>query len=195
MLPNHILSAPSELGSFLFPRTAARRYAVDGLSDQHLGGVALNDSSQGLIVKTWMALIVGNDIVIEAPGVAPFTILTIPGVIWVALAFDQAMRAFVAYVTPTDAKYYWYDTSIAGYTTSTLPAGTTRVFASLDDNRPSQSSTSDIILSYVRAGVLYFRAQRDRYTVEYMLGPFVGKLIQAGMSTVNRYQFSGINES
>jgi hypothetical protein len=60
----------------------------------------------------------------------------------------------------------------------------------LDDKRPLQNAVSDVILAYTRSGNLYFRAQRDRYLVEYPLATAVtGTLDKVGMNTVNRLQF------
>ena len=60
-----------------------------------------------------------------------------------------------------------------------------------DDKRKVNQSSSDILLSYIRAGALYLRQQRDRYAIEYQLSTaLTGKRqVQAGLNTILRYQF------
>ncbi len=164
---------------------------IAGKSDLHLGGVALGDGNQGNTFQLWSASIDGTDIVLSAPNTPPFALLSGISAVWVALAFDQSAREFVAYADASgNASYYWYDSTIPGYRTSAIPGTVPRVFAALDDSRPQESSSSDVILAYVRSGALYFRAQRDRFGVEYDLGPVAATLVQVGMNNVNRFQFA-----
>ena len=97
-----------------------------------------------------------GNIWLEAPNTAPFIYLANVNAVWVALAFDQNARPFVAWATVTgNASYNWFDSTIPGFRTSTLTGTVPRVFASLDDSRPIMSSLSDILLAYVRAGTLF----------------------------------------
>ena len=63
----------------------------------------------------------------------------------------------------------------------------------LDDKRQSATAqgNNDIILAYVRAGKLYYRQQRDRYEVEYLLAEEIPAkvLTRIGMSKNYRLQF------
>ena len=70
--------------------------------------------------------------------------------------------------------------------TSILGAVNPRV--TLDDKRRGQTSSSDVILAYLRAGSLYYRQQRDRYLTEYLLtaNPPCGGLATLCMSTGGR---------
>jgi hypothetical protein len=168
-----------------------------------MGGIALNDPSQGLQVQTWWARLFKN-------GITEKSYLyigadTVPEFIWlqdadfqeISLAFDQNMNPFVAYMVDGEAKFYWYDTALPGYTTTTLPAGSRSPKCGLDDKREMQDSTSDILLMYMRDDKLYYREQRDRYTVEYLLSSGHGLLdvIQVGMSVKLRVQIAlGLQE-
>lgn len=189
MLPGQALSLSVLSSGFLSPRN--QRGITDFLIDYEQGGVNIGDASQGLQVKTWTGQFIGNDVVLSADAVTPVAVLTVPGITEFGFTFDQNMRVFVAYVMGGNTFFYWYDSTIPGYTTTQLPAGSNSPRCSLDDKRPLEALTSDIILVYLRGDSMYFRAQRDRYGVEYLLtNTGTGKLLaQVGMNSVNRFQF------
>lgn len=141
--------------------------------DYELGGVALNDPSQGFNVYVWRAYIYKNTIVVDVPedsSIEPTTLVVGSGKISeVALSFDQNMAPTIAYVEGGTGRLYWYDSFIPGQVTSTIGAGVTSPRCFNDDKRVRQTVSSDILLVYLRDGALYFRAQRDRFGVEYHL--------------------------
>lgn len=195
MIPNAILSSTPIPAPFLAPRTGVRFSLASGMTDTHFGGIALADPSQGITYQLWTAAIRGADIALSAPSVPEFTLLSGVNATWVALAMDQNAREFVAYADILgNASYYWFDSTIQAFRTSTLPGVVPRVFASLDDSRTAELGNSDIILAYERAGHLFFRAQRDRYGTEYDLGAVPGispsTLVQVGMNLKWRFQFA-----
>lgn len=188
MLPDHVLSTEIIAAQFRFPRNIPRRPLVD----YEYGGVALDDPSRGLRDRVWRGEYIENQVVISASGVAPTPVLSVENLLDFSFTFDQNMRVAIAYeLIAGGAYFYWYDGTVPGYTTLALPAGSITPRCAMDDNRDSQSTRSDIILAYVRAGRLYFREQRDRYTVEYELDDSVGPggLIQIGMNRLWRFQF------
>ncbi len=192
MLPNQTLSSTVISAAFLPPRTNIRFSAQAGTVDTHFGGVALGNPSQGIQYQLWTAYIDAGDIWLSAPNTPAYNFLPGVGAVWVALAFDQNSREFLAYSTATGtAYYYWYDSTVPGYTTTALPGVVPRVFAALDDARPQESTSADIILTYTRNNELYFRAQRDRYGIEYLLTADIpATLVQVGMNEVFRFQFA-----
>jgi hypothetical protein len=166
MLPDAVLSSQRLPAAFQAPRNVRR----EPLVDFDLGGIALQDPSQGLDVQTWRAEVIGDDVVLSADTVAPFVAFTQPGITEVAVTFDQNMQLFLAYMIEDEiAQFRWYDATIPGFVITTLPAGSCYPRCALDDKRASQTGSSDIILTYMRDGALYFRAQRDRYEIEYQL--------------------------
>ena len=188
MLPESVLSSEVLDAPFLFPRNITRR----PLKCYEYGGRAIQDPSAGLRDRVWTGEYIDGEVVLSAPGVAPTAVLAVDEVDQFDFTFDQNMNVFVAYqLEDGTARYYWFDTTISNYTTTTLPAGSRDPRCSLDDKRPLQTGTSDIILAYCRSNSLYFRAQRDRYLTEYELTAAIGLrgLIQIGMNTVNRFQF------
>jgi len=157
---------------------------------RHRGGVALNDASQGLDVRTWVCRTDGTAVTLEAAGVPATTLFTGTGITEVSLAFDQNMNPFVAFVDSSGPRFRWFDPVVSQYVITALPAGSTNPRACLDDNRGTQSAASDVIIAYVRAAVLHFRAQRDRYLVEYTLSTGLFRPLRAvGMNRGLRLQF------
>lgn len=187
MLPDHVLASVPFAAQFRFPRNVVRR---DLLSYEY-GGIALNDPSRGLRFQVWKGEYIEDEIILSAGGVAPVSVLTMPNIAEFDFTFDQNMRVAIAYSLLTGgSRFYWYDTTINDYATLDLGAAITPRCA-LDDNRDMEIGVSDIILAYVRNGSLYFREQRDRYTVERQLAVNVGNegLVQIGMNRLWRFQF------
>ncbi|MCC7462086.1 MAG: hypothetical protein IT480_06435 [Gammaproteobacteria bacterium] len=137
-------------------------------------------------------------IVVSAPGVAQTQVLAKPGIKSISAAFDQNMRIAVAYDFHTGAppEFYWFDNTLGYYVTLVLPPGSITPRCGLDDSRDMQVAGSDIILTYLRAGTLYFREQRDRFTVEYTLksGLEGYELAQFGMNRKYRLQWQLVPE-
>jgi hypothetical protein len=157
-----------------------------------MGGIAIGDASHGLLYQLWTCFLDGNgNISLAAPNTPAFVFLTVPDAVWVALAFDQNARPFIAYANKAGfCNFHWFNTLVNQFVTTALSRVVYRPFACVDDQQPAEIAISDIILAYVSAGVLYFRAQRDRYTIEYTLGAAPATLVQVGMSHVNRFQFA-----
>lgn len=188
MIPDNTLSSTPQIRSFLPPRDGE----VLPLESREFGGVAIEDGSQGLQVKIWTMVYEDGDFIIEADDVAPAVVLSgVPDVDEFQFTFDQNMRVFITYMQEGNARYWWFDSLTASQTTSTLPAGSRDVKCTFDDKRNIRVPDSDIILSYMRGDSLYFRAQRDRYTVEYLLSDqLAGKrLRQMGMNRGLRMQW------
>lgn len=156
---------------------------------REMGGVALNDTSQGLLVKPWRCRYIEGDFVVDAQDVEPTTIFSAEGVTEFDLAFDQNMNPFLAFVQDGTAKFRWFDPLAADYVITTMASDVVTPKCSLDDKRRFNIGNSDIILSYVRSGSLYYRTQRERYEVERLVTGGVKALRQAGMNTANQFQW------
>lgn len=194
MLPNHTLSLVPIPGYYLPPDDID----PSKIKDYELGGIALQDPSQGLKVQVWEAYLeqrlgnTGADIWITSANHGPSIIFTGGNITEISFTFDQNMRYFLTYVESGQAKLYWYDAVAAGYVVTNLPVGARSPRCCLDDKRAMQVGVSDILLFYVRAdNVLCVREQRDRYLVEYVLQAGVLlDVLRVGMTTVNRVQIS-----
>lgn len=188
MIPENRLSTQPVPGAFLWP---GKRVGYP-MEARHIGGRDLSDPSSGLEVKVWTATydVEAEEVRVSAPGSGTTTLFAAADLEEIDLAFDQNMRPIVAYVQAGEAKLYWYDPTIAGYTHTLLPAGSSTPRCALDDTRYQFQTQSDVIVAYVKAGALYFRAQRDRYLVEYLLASSVpGGLVRIGTNSQYRLQF------
>jgi len=159
--------------------------------DYEDGGVAIQDPSQGLLVKRWRAQLVELDVIVDADGVEPFVLISGAGITEISLTFDQNMRPTLAYVQEGVSKLRWFD-SLPGQVVTTSYAGIRTPRITLDDKRYTQTGSSDIILAYIRVsdGALCFRQQRERFETERVLsaGPHKG-LIKIGFSRKLQLQF------
>lgn len=189
-LPENVLSTTAVPSAFI----GARAVVYPGLVDYMDGGVAIQDPSRGLDFQVWAAAVKSNFvedwIELSAPNTPAFTVYTGIGITEVSLSFDQNMQPAIAFVEAGTAKLTWYDTTVAEMVVTEIPGNVSNPRVALDDIRPSQSAVSDIILAYLKDGALYYRQQRDRYTIERTLdpGPW-SALIRTGMGSNYRFQF------
>lgn len=173
MIPGNVLSSTTVTGAFEYPSNISRASLVE---DYELGGTALQDPSQGHRVQPWYfhwdptttgvytrPNIDGADILLHSQA----------NVFELSAAFDQNMR-YMSMCTLVDgtSRLRWYDPTIPGYTITTF-SGIASCRMTLDDNRETQiqAGVTDVILTYIKVatGDMCFRAQRDRWTVEYPL--------------------------
>tara|TARA_R110001592_G_scaffold98896_1_gene281988 strand:- start:647 stop:1225 length:579 start_codon:yes stop_codon:yes gene_type:complete len=185
-LPDNALSKSPVPAVFV----GARALAVTRTVDYEDGGIAIQDPSRGSQYQRWRGRLLGENIILDAPEVEPFVALSGPGITEISFTFDQNMNPAVAFVQDGVAKLWWFD-SVPGQQVITelaVDVITPRVI--LDDKRFTQTSNSDVILGYVRDGTLYYRQQRDRFTIERILdvGPHVG-LVKIGFNVQLRLQF------
>lgn len=189
MLPGDGIPSSVDIsGRFL--KTDARR--TGRLEDWERGGVAVNDASQGLDVHDWRINVEPNgDVRLTPDGGAGTVLFSTADISEIALAFDQNMRPAVGYVQDGMLKLRWYDTTVSAYrVVEFFQAKNPKL--TLDDKRRSRSGEADIIFAYVRNRALYYRQQRDRFEVEYLLQDNLApdeKLVNIGMSRNWRLQF------
>lgn len=188
-LPDGVLSTVPVVSPLLSPDGYER---LDFREDFERGGVALNDPTQGLDVFDWRCWTDGDTVWVARYPASGAAAVVYEGerITEVALAFDQNMRPTVALVEAGVVKLRWYDSLIEGMATTSFP-GARGPMLTLDDKRVFASQTNDIIFAYVRDGNAYYRQQRDRFGVEYLLGGTFGaaRITQLGMGSNNRLQF------
>lgn len=162
MLPGNVLSTTPVPARF----SGARSLPITKTVDYEDGGIAFNDPSQGLLYQRWRARIVGDDVVFDAPTVAPVVVFTQPGITEISISFDQNMRPVIAFVSGGRGYLRWYDTAVGDQVVTPLAEDVITPRVTLDDKRAMQSGISDIILGYKRGNMLYYRQQRDRFLIE-----------------------------
>lgn len=181
------LSTAPVSAEFLAPRDRPYEARVS----YEFGGPALGVPAQSRLVRIWVAYYESGVIYVapEDGSSAPVGIIMDPLVETVSLAFDQNMRATLAYMSSGTLKLWWFD-SVANANVITTFGGATSGQVTCDDKRDTQVGNSDVIFVYTKGDALYYRMQRDRYTIEYLLAPVVkGKVLRIGMNVKNRLQF------
>lgn len=190
MLPGNVLSSTPKPAPFLYPDAQV----VSPLQDFELGGIDINDTSEGLERTWWMAYTETEDgeddkIYIRSALGDPILIHEGPNITEVALAFDSNMRPQVAWKEDGLCRFRWYDTQQNMQIITDYPQAD-NLRLGLDDKRETMGGKRDVILAYTRAGNLCIRAQRDRYGTEYVLrGVGPGRLLRVGMNEGLRFQF------
>lgn len=185
-LPYDVLSPTPAPAALLVPDDLGRRTRVQ---DYERGGIAVGDPSQGLDVQNWRLRLLGTDLLLSPePYDTETAILVIAGVTELSLSFDQNMNVSVAYVELGQAKLYWYDTALPGYTTTILAADVRSPFLSFDDKRPFATTinSNDILLFYLRSNRLCYRQQRERFLTERTLAWFDGSQVTIKRAGMNR---------
>lgn len=186
MLPGNALSTITAPAQLIEPVNAA----ATPLIDVGMGGIGLADASVGLLYQLWTLRYEAPDVVVSAPEVPDTVLFSRAGITELALAFDQNMRAFVAFVQDGQARFWWYDSNLSAQTFTDLPADAKNPRSCMDEKRAALRSDSDIILAYTRGTGLYYRQQRERFQTERLLAdPCGGKLVSIGMSKALRLQF------
>lgn len=190
MLPEHILSSTPVVGSYFEPDSKQ----AGMLFDFEMGGIAIQDPSQGLLYQLWVCWYTRNGEIRVRPasGSGTGTLIAVePGVRRLSFSFDRNMQPAVAWELTDRVKFRWFDSTVPGFTISEYVGGRTpRVYH--DDKRAISTATSDVLLAYLKDDQLIAREQRDRYLVEYVLRaglPDTLRLNRVGMTTQNRIQF------
>ena len=191
MMPLDRLSTEVVSGAYLAPDNVD---VPNKLTDYELGGVALQDASLGLQYQIWTCRADGatGEVFLRAEEVPEELLFTAVGITDLSLAFDQNMRPFVAFTQNTQAKYRWYNTVLGANEIVELDPLDRTPRCCMDDKRAWQidQGVNDIILAYLRSGSLYYRQQRDRFEIEYLLKVDAGtRLIRVGMNELRRLQF------
>lgn len=200
-MPDNVLSTPNVPGDFLPPDD--RPVGQHPVVAYELGGIALNDTSQGLQYQVWVFEItnfvhlVGGDGVSARPeaGGSPTVLYTGTGITEVSGAFDANMNPTIAFVENGLAKLRWWDASDSSYKITTLQ-GAANPRLTLDDKREAAGSSRDILLFYLLGSeftekTFAHRRQRDRYAVEYVLATNLTRAVglgRVGMGTHWRMQ-------
>lgn len=186
MIPSGVLSTSPQPSAYIERVNST----LAPLMDYEMGGVALNNASAGLWVQLWRVRVDGNVVYLGPDGGDEAPVFIRSGISEVALAFDQNMQPVIAFVQTGVAWLWWFDSTVPGMVFTQIP-GAINPRLTLDDKRTVEVANSDVILAYLRGGSLYYRQQRDRYSVEYLLSanPPCGGLATLCMSTGGRLQF------
>lgn len=185
MMPNNAPSTEPVPSAFAY----RVRRRTQPLIDYEQGGAALRDASKGYNVKLWTLEYRDGGLFLSAEDVDESLLFSRSGVTRVGLGFTQGMVPVVAFEDGDGAWIRYYDNNSSDFVLLQLPSGSRDTCCTLDDHRLSQTSSSDVIVSYLRGTNLYFVQQRESYAVERQLSSGVSALTAIGMSVVGRLQF------
>jgi len=186
MMPDNSLSTEPVVTDYLYPDNLVN--SAD--RDYEMGGIAIEDASQGLLYQPWTFWSTdGGPIYCGPLSGGSEMLIDVSGVTSVSGTFDRNMRPAVAYAIGDTGYLWWFDATVNEMTTTTFP-GISEIRVTHDDKRPTADFRSDVLVAYTRDGNLYYRQQRDRYTIERLLAEnLVGQLRNMGMTTALRIQF------
>lgn len=186
MIPEERFSTTPITGNLINP------VSLDRLIGYCQGPVAVQDPSQGFLVKVWTVWVDGLDVYISALDVSPILMFSRASRIYnVSLAFDTNANPCVAFQEAGLSYLYWFDPVPNDYVFFQIPGSATYPYITRDDPRIFNQANADVILGYVQGGALKYRQLRDRYTIEY--DPTIG----AGGPTVaaDILYYIGINSA
>lgn len=182
------------IGKFL---PADNMPTLSELEDYELGGVGIQDPSQGLQVKLWKCWWDENDdnVYLEDTTTGNTTTLfNEVDIVELAFTFDQNMRWYTATRhSDNTLNFRWFDTQQAVYELTSYANIKSARLAHDDKRRLSvEQGQSDVILTYLRGTQVHWRIQRDRFAQEYTHPTTFlnsNKITHFGMSTKNRLQW------
>lgn len=169
------------------------------------GGLALGDTSRGLVYQDWSLAYVEESKQFKLTNESGFELIlqTLDDsnikVLKVALTFDQNMKQVWGYSYKLNnpindifnfSRFYWYDVISNKFVQNTLE-NVSELNITLDDKRQDAGKFNDIIVSYINTDSRFcVRYQRERYGIEYpllKLPPFT-KVAKMGMTKNFRFQ-------
>ena len=171
---------------------------ANSIISRELGGIGLNDTSEGLIYQTWTAQIRHNtlnaldEIVLSAGNYPETVIYSGNNITSVSISFDRNMNLHYVYIEDGVTKLNWFDSLAEAQVITEYGDTLVTPKLFLDDKRDNQDFSSDILFCYLEEGTLKHRQQRDRFLTSYTLQDNLGdeaSLVRVGMNTNNRVQF------
>jgi len=192
MIPGNTLSTSPQPADFVPPDDRYPVTSKEGTPiDWELGGIALNDPSEGFLVQVWEFTITGGNVTVGVEGSLDPPEILIPAarVTEISGSFDSAMNPILAYVQDEEVKLRWYNPDVTGYATTAFPGYRTPRLT-LDDKRPNHDTDRDVLLFAMKGDTLVYRQQRDKYGTERALSTDTTyfELGRVGMNRGNRVQ-------
>lgn len=188
MFPSGGMSTLPVSAPFLYPDNQE----YNPLLDYEMGGIALSDPSQGLNVVPWKVWAESGNIYIDKVEGGAQEVLLAAEPTQLSFTFDQNMYPVLAYVVGTSAFLRWYNPLTASMVITEYPEAT-NLKLTLDDKRAPFLHMSDVIFVYAYRNSLYYRIQRDRYLIEYEVGPIPANqpiIYNFGKTRGNRVEIS-----
>jgi len=154
------------------------------------GPRGIQDPDAGASFQVWRGEVVRNQCIISAPNQPAQVIYTGSDITDFSFTFDANARLCHCVTDGGVTRFFFFNTLTGQPDELTLP-GVTTPKCTLDDRRVTQTTEADVMLAYLKPdGGLYYRQQRDRFTIERLLaaGPFAA-LEKMYKSSTLRLQF------
>ena len=169
MIPNNQISIRPVLSPMAFPNNLKDV----GLMDMELGGVAIEDASEGLLDYFWIAS--ANEetglVSLQRQGqteLIPWWNIGI-GCTDLAVTFNQNMQPVLAWQDSENVLWLRaYDSFTNSYLVSSFGVGSNPRLT-IDEKRPRMRTESDVIFAYLVGTSLRYRQQRDAFQIERVL--------------------------
>lgn len=177
------------------PFTPDKNSRVSRTKDYEYGGIHYRDSSLGLMSHIWIAELVEDDIVVYNKDTdESFIAYSGKDIEEFSFAMDTANNPIIAARQNGILHVRWFDFDTQVYIVTSF-TGIRNACICLDDKLNYVTGTSSIILAYIRNDNLYFRDQRDAFSIEYLLKELSSniKLLKIGMNEGRRLQFQLVN--
>lgn len=185
MIPTNSLSSVTITSNLI----GSKKKRFNIIEDYESGDIALNTVSNGLMFQEWKMWIENNSNILLKPDNQELPILIYSGadIDYITFTFDKNMNLIYLYRESGVWKFNWFDTSTNNKTITEYSNEYSDFQLIFDDKRSEVSNSDDVLLFYVKNKNLYYRQQRDRYTIEYLLKENItGRLCNVCMGANNR---------
>lgn len=155
------------------------------------GPSSIQDPSNGFFYQLWTVQAVENEVYISSPNTPEFLFFSRAEVISnVSLAFDTNANPSVVFSEHGRTYLYWFDPVPNEYVFMDLGDTVTYPYIIMDDGRPLNETTVNLLFYYIRAETIRYRLLSDRYTIEYT--PTLG--IEGDPVRADAIYYIGFNE-
>lgn len=170
MIPNNLWSTDAQRREYATYGKIKPSYISPNPYFITLGPVELSESNNNLTASWWLFEYVGSVVKLykfNGENYAYHSDLFSPvGCIKLSAAFDQLGKPLVFFDTGTELRLWWFDPVSSAHVTTVFGVGN-YPFATFDIKYGVDTEYSDVLLFYMRSGAIYYRMQRDRYSIEY----------------------------
>ena len=150
--------------------TSPESSKITGLYDYDTGGIAVGDASEGLDSYNWELTVSGSIARLNKFGGIAISVFTFPSVpIDVAFCFDQSMHPVIAWQDSNDTVYLRrFNAATSSFITDVIGSGKCPRLV-LDIKDLAIINESDVILTYIADNTLYYRIQREGYSIPHSI--------------------------
>ncbi|MCU7962423.1 hypothetical protein L5M28_07500 [Shewanella sp. SW32] len=171
MIPETGWSDDTQLKEYATYGIAKPQYSSDNPFKLELGPEQLNTSGGNIKAAWWLFEFNGSEVTASKYNGNDFelgsVVFSVTNIKRLSATFDQLGRPMVFYETNSnELKLFWFDPVLVQNIITEFGVGN-YPFATFDIRWDTSNPRSDVMLFYMRSGAIYYRMQRDRYSIEY----------------------------